>query len=176
MSSLFNSDETDEPFTHCCDCGCDLASADMYVVNKSYARTECVFEFAMCFTCREEMNAKLSEKSRVAMFDFMHDNANMETRQKALGNDSEVEAYLESCLTCGKNRHHAAGYTSGAIFANNALVKGPFPIIICDTCERTLAETVSEETRNVWDKFVADNFPAPPAEVKSPPRRKPVII
>lgn len=151
-------------------------SADMYIVNKSYAGTECVFEFAMCFGCREAMNAKLSEKSRVAMFDFMHDNANMEERQEKLGNDSDTEAYMENCLTCGKDRKDAAGYTSGAMFTNTEIIKGPFPMIICDQCELTLSETVSEETRDVWDKFVADNFPAPPSDVKLPTRRKPVII
>ena len=150
--------------------------AEMYIINQSYAGTECVFEFAMCFTCRDEMNAKLSEKSRVAMFDFMHDNANMEERMETLGNDSATEDYLKSCLTCNKDRENAAGYTSGAMFTGSNILKGPFPMIICDQCELTLSETVSEETRNVWDKFVADNFPAPPSDVKLPRRRKPVII
>lgn len=150
--------------------------ADMYIINQSYVGTECVFEFAMCMTCREEMNAKLSEQSRVAMFDFIHDHAHMDARIERLGTESDTEAYLETCLTCQRDRKEAAGFTSGAMFTGQSLIKGPFPMIICDQCELKLAETVSEQTRDVWEKFVADNFPAPPSDIKLPRRRKPVVL
>lgn len=176
MSSSFKSHETGEAFTNCCDCGCALEEADLYIVNQSYAGDECVFEFAMCMSCRDAMNAKLSEDSRVAMFDFMHDNADMEAREKKLGENSETEKYIEHCLTCDQPRDQVKGYTAGALFQSSNLIKGLVPMIICDQCELKLAENISDETRDVWDKFIADNFPAPPSNVKLPKRRKPVII
>ncbi len=147
----------------------------MHIVNQSYVGTECVFEFAMCFECREKMNDKLSEKSRVAMFDFMHDNTDMESREEKLGNEAETDDYIATCLTCRKPRENTQSYTLGAMFSSNHLVKGPFPMLICGDCEGKLGETISDETRDVWDKFIGEHFPGPPSEIKFP-TGKPVLI
>lgn len=147
----------------------------MHIVNQSYVGDECVFECAMCLSCRENMHKKLSEKSRVAMFDFMHDNADMESREKNLGTDSDTDAYISSCITCGKPRHDTQNYTLGALFSSNQLVKGPFPMLICGECERKIGETISDETRSAWDQFIGDHFPGPPSEVKLP-TGKPVLL
>ena len=129
----------------------------MYIVNQSFAGDECIFEFAMCLSCREKMNGQLSEKSRVAMFDFMHDHADMETREQQLGT-------------------HAPTYSLGAMFTGNHLIKGPFPILICDDCELKINETISAETRDTWDKFIGEHFPGPPSEAHIPTRPKPVLF
>lgn len=176
MPSLFDSHETGQPFSHCCDCGCELNHASMHIVNQSYVGDECVFEFAMCLECREKMNAQLSEKSRVAMFDFMHDHTDMESREQQLGDSAETDAYIDQCITCGQSRQETPNFTLGAMFSGNHLIKGPFPMLICSTCEEKLGATISAETRNVWDKFIADNFPGPPSEVTLPTNHKPVLI
>jgi len=148
----------------------------MHIVNKSYVVGECVFELAMCMECREDMNAQLSEESRVAMFDFMHDNTNMEQREQELGTESETEAYLASCITCGADSTNLTNYSIGGMFSDQHLIKGPFPMLICGCCEEKLAETISDETRDVWDKFIGEHFPGPPSEVKLPTGSKPVIF
>ena len=176
MDPLFNSHETGTAFTHCCDCNCELTDASFHIVNQSYSGSECIFEFAMCYSCREKLNAQLSEESRVAVFDFMHDNTDMEKREKSLGNNSETEAYIEHCVTCNKPRKEAAGYTLGAMFVDQTILKGQFPILICDTCELELSEKISDETRDVWDKFIEENFPCPPSDAKLPKQRKPVML
>ncbi len=172
----FNSYETHRPFTHCCDCGCKLNDADMHIINQSFVGEECVFEFAMCLDCREKINDQFSEESKVSMFDFMHDNADMESRQETLGHDSPAEAYIENCITCGKARPEAKSYTLGAMFSRSDLIKGPFPLLICDDCETRMAEAISEETRNFWEDYVAEHFPGPPSEVDIPTKTKPILI
>lgn len=176
MSTTFDSLETGEPFRNCCDCGCKLLEAEMFVVNKSYVGDECVFEFALCFQCREKMHAQLSEPSKVAMFDFMHDHIDMEAREEQLGTDSATEDYIQECISCHQPRESVGSYTLGAMFAGSDLIKGPFPMLMCGTCEEALAECLSEETRKVWDRFIAENFPGPPSEVKLPTGSKPVFI
>ena len=148
----------------------------MFVINKSYVGDECVFEMALCFDCREKMNAKLSEDSRVAMFDFMHDNIDMDARKANLGTESETEDYLAECITCQQPRDAVNSYTLGAMFSGTALIKGPFPMLMCSTCEEALAETISDETRKMWDRFIADHFPGPPSEIKLPKGKKPVLL
>ena len=148
----------------------------MFVVNQSYAGDECIFELALCMDCREKMNAKLSEDSRVAMFDFMHDHIDMDARQEKLGTDSDTEDYISECITCHQPRSTMNHYTLGAMFTGSALIKGPFPMLMCGTCEEALSETLSDETRNMWDRFVEEHFPGPPSEVKLPTGSKPVFI
>lgn len=176
MFEDFNSLETGKPFTHCCACDCKLSEAGMHVINKSYVAGECVFELAMCMDCREDMNSQLSEESRVAMFDFMHDRSDMEKRELELGSDSETAAYLKSCITCGVESNNLTNYSTGAMFCGVELVKGPFPMLICGSCEEQLAETISDETRDVWDKFIGEHFPGPPSELKLPNGNKPLLM
>lgn len=176
MLTNFYSYETGKPFTHCCDCACKLNDADMHIINQSFVGDECVFEFAMCLDCRERLNDQFSEESKVSMFDFMHDHADMEARQQALGQDSATEAYIENCLTCGKARDSAKTFTLGAMFSRNTLIKGPFPLLICDDCENKLAETISDETRNFWEDYVTEHFPGPPSEVDIPGKPQPILI
>jgi len=176
MSDTFNSFETNAPFQHCCDCGCELAQTEMFIVNQSFAGEECVFELALCHACREKMNSQLSEESRIAMFDFMHDHIDMEARQQALGHDSDTSDYLATCITCHQPREHISNYTIGGMFAGNEMLKGPFPMLMCSTCEEALSETISDETRKMWDDFIASHFPGPPSEVKLPTGTKPVLF
>ncbi len=175
MSSRFDSLETGEPFRHCCACDRSLTDAGMHIVNKSFVGDECVFEMAMCVDCREEMNEQLSEKSRVAMFDFMHDHAEMDTRERELGTESETDAYLANCITCGADAGSLKNFSLGGMFAGDDLIKGPFPMLMCGACEEKLGETISDETRDVWDRFIGEHFPGPPSEVRLP-THKPVLI
>jgi len=174
--TTFHSYETDQAFTECCDCGCHLHDAEMYIINQSFVGDECVFELAMCLPCRERMNEQLSEDSRVAMFDFMHDNADMEARIEKLSHDSKTEDYIQSCVTCDKPRAEAKSFTLGAMFSADHLLKGPFPLLICDDCEAKIAATISDETRKFWDNYITEHFPGPPSEVDLPQKTKPILI
>ncbi len=176
MPDNFYSLETGKPFTHCCACDCQLSEAGMHIINKSYVAGECIFELAMCIECREDMNAQLSEESRVAIFDFMHDHTDMDQREQELGTDSNTEAYLQSCITCGTDAHGLTNYSTGAMFSHTTLVKGPFPMLICSACEEKLGETISDETRDVWDKFIGEHFPGPPSEIELPNGNKPLLM
>ena len=176
MPDRFISLETGKPFSHCCACKCELAEAGMHIVNQSFVKGECVFELAMCMECREDMNAKLSEDSRVAMFDFMHDNTNMQQREEELGTDSDTEAYLAKCISCDAESKDLSSYTIGGMFSDKDLVKGPFPLLMCSACEENLSETISEETRNMWDKFIGEHFPGPPSHVELPTGSKPLFM
>lgn len=148
----------------------------MYVINKSFVGQECVFELALCLSCREKMQSQLSEDSRVAMFDFMHDHIDMEAREELLGTDSDTDAYISECISCHQPKESTNSYTLGAMFAGGDLIKGPFPMLMCGTCEEELNATLSSETRKMWDRFIEEHFPGPPSEIKLPSGSKPVLI
>jgi hypothetical protein len=82
---------------------------------------------------------------------------------------------IEECLTCGREHTDCEGYTYSALFVGRHLVPGPLPIMICDECQETMSENMSDHTKDVKDKFYADNFPGPPSEVDLP-NSKPVFL
>jgi len=172
----FHSFETDEPFSNCCDCGCELIqSAQMYMVQKNYEGTECIMEYALCNGCKEKLDEQISGKSKEALFDFLFDHAEMVDAPDDYTAEDSLKQ-IEECLTCGKERGKCKGYSYSGLFVGSILVPGPMPMMICDECQETIAENLSEHTKDVKDKFYEENFPGPPNEMDLPQRGKPMFI
>lgn len=172
----FYSLETDAPFTHCCDCGCELLqSAQMYMVQKNFDRNECVMEYALCNGCKENLDKQISNKSKESLFDFLFDHAEM-VEAPVDYTAEEALKQIEECLTCGKDRSSCSNYTYSGLFLGSILIPGPMPMMICGGCQEKIAEGLSEETKDVRDKFFEENFPGPPSEMDLPTRGKPMII
>lgn len=174
----FESLETGKPFTNCCDCGCDLTNNyTSYTVQKSYVGNECIFEYAICSDCVESISEQFSEKSREAMFDFFHDRADFEEKLIRLGPDATIDDHIEKCFTCGTLREEATSYSYSGHFMGSILLPGIFPVMFCDKCEEELTECLSEKTREVWERFLQEHFPGPPADALDKPRTgKPILL
>ena len=172
----FHSFETDAPFTECCDCGCELIkSAQMYMVQKNYSGNECVMEYALCSGCKDKLDEQMSDKSKEALFDFLFDHAEMVEAPDDYTTDDAM-AQIEECLTCGKERSKCRGYSYSGLFVGTTLVPGPMPMMICDQCQEKVADDLSEQTKDVRDKFYEENFPGPPSEADLPTKGKPMFI
>jgi len=50
------------------------------------------------------------------------------------------------------------------------------PMMICDSCQEQIAENLSDETKDVKEKFYQENFPGPPSEVDLPQPGKPIFL
>ncbi|MBK1791459.1 hypothetical protein [Persicirhabdus sediminis] len=159
----FLSAETDEVFRQCIHCECQLTTAGLFMVSKAYRGDECTFEYAICMDCREKIHNELSDDSRVAMFDFMHDRVNMPQREEKYKNAANYQLQLDSCATCGLDRQLAESYSTAAVFHNGLMLTGAFPLMICSSCEEEVYQCLSDHTKDVWDKFINDHFPGPPA-------------
>lgn len=171
----FHSLETDETFKNCCDCNCELLdSAQMYMVQKCFSKDECVMEFALCHNCKEKLDEQISGESKEAIYDFLFDHAEMVEPPEDYSFDDAMQQ-IQECLTCGKERKDCEGYTYSGLFVGTHLVPGPLPMMICDDCQSTMSENMSDHTKDVKDKFYADNFPGPPSEVDMP-TSKPVFF
>jgi len=174
----FNSLETETPFTHCCSCHCEFATTEItYMVQKSYVGDECIFEYAICQNCREAISTEFSEKSREAMFDFFHDNADLDEKMRQVPYDATIKEHIQKCITCSTPRSKCKSYSYAGHFLDDFLLPGPFPIMICGTCEESLSNSLSKETRESWNRFIEENFPGPPSESKPIPNHgKPILI
>lgn len=175
IPECFHSLETDAPFTNCCDCGCELiSSAQMYMVQKNFAGDECIMEFALCSPCKEKLDEQISGKSKEALFDFLFDNAEMVEAPADYTAEQSLEQ-IEECLTCGKERGKCKEYSYSGLFVGTHLIPGPMPMMICDDCQESISENLSEHTKDVKNKFYEENFPGPPSEVDLP-TGKPMFI
>jgi hypothetical protein len=171
----FHSLETNGAFKTCCDCACELLdSAQMYLVQKSFSNNECVMEFALCDRCKEKLDEQISGESKEAIYDFLFDHAEMVEAPEDYSQADSLQQ-IEECLTCGKERSECEGYTYSGLFLGTHLIPGPLPMMICDDCQATMSENMSDHTRDVKDKFYAENFPGPPNEVDLP-TSKPVFL
>jgi hypothetical protein len=172
----FHSFETSSAFNSCCDCGCELlVSAQTYMIQKSFSKGECVLEFALCYSCKEKLDQQISAESKEAIYDFLFDNSDVLKQSQGEYSFDEAMQQIEVCLTCNKERKDCEGYTYSGLFVGTQLVTGPLPMMICEECQGELAENLSDHTRNVKEKFYAENFPGPPSEADLP-ATKPIFL
>jgi len=175
IPEAFHSLETDTPFKTCCDCGCELLdSAEMYMVQKSFAKAECVMEFALCDQCKKELDAQISDESKEALYDFLFDNSDV-LKAEHEPDPSEVMQQIEQCLVCERKRSDCESYTYSGLFVGSHIVAGLLPMMICDHCQEAISENMSDHTRDVKDKFYRENFPGPPSEIDLP-NSKPIFL
>lgn len=182
---VFKSDETGKHFRYCASCGLPLReskgpSADgdygivgeevaPYLVAKSYHKGECIFEYALCEGCRMNMAEELSEESKQFLQRFFEERMNLAQRSKRLSRTTDVNAWMETCATCGKKRDEMESYSIAALFYQDSLMIDPYPVCFCSECEEEIQNNLSEETRRVWDDFVETNFDSPPANARDLP-------
>jgi len=171
----FHSLETGTAFENCCDCGCELLeSAQMYMIQKCFSNGECAMEFALCDRCKEILDGQISSESKEAMYDFLFDNTIIND-QKDHQTATEAMQQIEECLTCSKKKSVCKTFTYSGLFIGKHLIPGPLPMMICEDCQGSIAENMSDHTRDVKNKFYEENFPGPPSEVDLP-TSKPMFL
>jgi len=169
MSELirwFDSVETNKAFKFCkvCDLPLPLAS-DVWVVNKHYHRSECVLEYAICEPCRDVVSESFSEASKAAIRGFLESEIDWEQCMldwMALDHPAER---MDHCVACRLPRAQMEGFTVSAQFGmDGSLIEGALPFLMCQSCVAQITATLSDESRKVWQNFIADNFEGPDAD------------
>ncbi len=173
---IFHSDYTSQPFDACDDCGIELRSGLLHIIQKAIVAGETVFELALCVRCVSRLNEEYSEQSREAIQQFINEQApGAQTPDEAQGvwpvlldDDQDPLSNLERCGFCDKPRLECRRYCIAGIFAagQGALtaMTGPldFPLTICDDCNIRMNDRVSQQTRDRWNRFVEEHFDGPP--------------
>ena len=172
----FQSFELEGPFKNCCKCKRELTEIeDPYVINKQIERGECVMEFALCLKCHAEVSSEMSEESRMTMQNFIAENADMEKRSEHFPGPP-VETWIAECVTCESPLVEQESYSLGGLVEFGHFQYGPYPLMVCGDCQAKVQEKLSKQTRERWDKFIAENFDGPPAGVEPLPGRTPVLF
>ena len=157
-------EETGEPFSHCIHCKLPLVEiANLWLVNKDYHRGECVLEYSICKTCRDDLTEQLSEESKKAVRDFLESEIDWPARSQEFMLIHDEAERFSSCIACRKKRELCEGFAISALYdAAGNLITGPLPLLICHDCSGQMKALLSEQSREVWKRFLTDHFDGPP--------------
>jgi hypothetical protein len=166
MDGWLNSEETGEPFTHCLCCKVPLVEIDApWLVNKEIIRDECVLEYAICQPCRDRVADQLSEESKASVRKFLETEIDWEERIKEFMLEHDAAARFRRCISCATPRIELDGFGISALYdSSGALVNGPLPLLICLPCIGKMTASLSVQSREVWRKFLSENFTGPPSD------------
>lgn len=152
----YHSEYEDRPFQACTRCGESLADvADGYQIVKYWHNGETTYEYAICHACHEGLLREISNESRERLEKFHAEHFNARRGR-------------ERCAVCGCLDDEIPQQE----FSRTAFVVGEnlqTEILVCGQCTQRMQELMSEHTRGVWERFLAENFPtAPSGELPEP--------
>jgi len=192
IPEIFWSAYSGEPFVRCIDCEVPLIESNLYIIQKRFVAGEAIFEMAMCERCRDKMIQEYSEETRRNITAFIReqfkkplapDNAapaeDVTVVEFQEINDPEdgtamLDQCIEFCMLCGIRREDCHRYSlTGLCRADEIIAQitpiSRTPLMVCEKCELGMADLVSQQTRDSWDRFIQKHFDGPPGvETDSP--------
>lgn len=153
----------ERPFRTCTRCGESLAEFEEgYRVSKNFKQDEVIIEYALCFPCLENMMNEASDESKAALARFQNDRLR------------DVSGFDE-CSLCERTMAEARGdeYALMAMCQGNDMFDSA---MVCIDCMQEMAEIISDETRQSWNRFREENFPGVPADFEPMPSRPAPMI
>ena len=171
IPSAFYSFADDGPFRRCVACEKDVVEDhDVYVVQKTFAGDEVVFEYALCSACHERVFGGMSKASTANIRAFFHQRVDLEARRLRLEHDSQrtIDQWIGACATCGIDRDECNGYSIAAACGGEDILYYHLPLLICQQCEIEIQDVLSKKTREMGEDFVEAYFDGPPANLNVP--------
>ena len=173
LPEQFYSDETGTPFSNCYDCGKPAdACEDGYLIQKAYANGETIMEMAICCDCHQKLQTSYSKESKDKIWNFYLDHGDFPGRLKKffplpVGNP---DLWINHCMTCGATRRSVPEYIVAAHVFEGDLVYGETPLMICFNCMNKIVKLLSEESRDVYDRWMDRVLPQAPETSDDKPR------
>ena len=151
----FHSEYEERPFQSCTRCGEMLEEiAEGYQLFKLYRGGEAVYEYALCHPCHAGVVKQFSDESKERLAEFHEHRVTLNLGRwkcavcgNARGEDGEEEFSLTAACQARRLIHE---------------------LMVCGGCRREMQSLLSRETREVWDRFVDENFPGVPEGTTSP--------
>jgi hypothetical protein len=170
MDEWLASEETGEAFSHCLCCKMPLVEIDaQWLVNKEFLGIECVLEYAICQPCRDLVTDQLSEESKESVRRFLEHEIDWDQRMKEFMLSHDLAERFKGCIACQVPREDLPGFGLSALFdSGGSLVTGPLPLLICQPCISRMTAALSDESREVWRRFLSEHFTGPPNDSSFP--------
>jgi hypothetical protein len=150
----FWSFETGESFKHCSLCNLNLReSGTPYLIEKAFNKTEVIFEYALCWECREKVMHELSQKSLARIGNYFEEHVDQEKRLKTLMNKqpNDPEDWIAHCLVKGTPLADMEEYQIGGQFVGGRMVLNDFPFALGGAAIDEIVELLSNETLGIMN-------------------------
>ena len=196
IPKMFWSVYSEKPFQSCLKCKVPLVEANTFVVQKRVVGDETVFEMAMCERCREQMANEFSEETRENLTNHMNEQLLNSAEKLAAEADDDghivvaeitddevgqkmMNDSIDHCMMCEKARSECHRYSLMSLCSDDQLIAQVTPIVrtpmmMCEDCEGSMSDLVSQKTRDQWNDFVEEHFDGPPGVSLDSPSSYPI--
>lgn len=184
INPIFHCFETGSPFEKCSKCNSHLdTTLQPYIIHKDWGPNDLSSEFALCFSCIEDLRESTSKESRQKIESFIQSSGGLEKHKEILESGSKNDAGSDSreidhCILCTRDIERPGAPHS---LTCSVIHTGPFAIpqaiATCGACEEQLMELLSKETKDSWDGFYESIIDSPPVDmVDLPGPKKPCVV
>lgn len=152
----FWSFETGNPFQRCFMCDGDLCDEGCnYLIEKAVRNDEVIFEYAICWLCRIELEKEFSEQSLRLIENYFNEHVDIEQRRveclEKFGTD--YQKWIERCMIKHKPREECEEYQLYAWCVDRDLVFTGMPYMLSSECIDDIIELLSDETIGAINEF-----------------------
>ena len=139
-------------------------------LEKIYQAREVIFEYAVCESCKSEMNGQISAESLVNLADYFMDHyQGFEQREPLLKTfDNSIHEWINECIFTGTLRSECQDFQLCAECAGDQLTVSFMPFMVSGHATEEIQSLLSEETQKSFRRF-SQNVLNPPADVKNLP-------
>ena len=149
IPEMFYSFETGEPFQTCNLCGKDLMEdRENYLIEKAFKNDETLFEYAMCWECREKMRGEISQQSMRLIDNYFDEHVSLiDWRKNCLESHGySAEGWLSHCLVKGTSIDETEDYQIFGHFVDHNIDFSGFPYALSDAAMEDLVNLLSDKT------------------------------
>ena len=180
----FFSTETDKPFTHCISCETNLLSPDVrYVIekaitsNKEYNATDTIFEYALCYTCYQNILKSMSDTSIANIQNYFMENGQQVQKRvmEFIQGKVKVDDLINFCAIKGTARKDLQEYQIACHCIGQCINNLYPPLMIGHEAMDEMMQLLSNKTLGEIDRFYNDIIDIPP-EFKDILEDRPVFI
>lgn len=166
---VFWSDLTGKPFERCIQCNRYLLEDGVgYFVEKAFQKykgkkiTSTVFEYAMCYGCRDELSEVFSTETKERIDAFLGPYFDRNKRLKELDVNATVEDRIRHCIVDKEEASEAGSYQIMAQCDGSDILLDLMPMMIRGEVMDRIVDLISDKSMDEFNRFMDQNFTGPP--------------
>lgn len=178
VPELFYPFENEEPFKECARCSVELIESNTeYFIEKALKPQDTIYEYAVCFSCAESAQQKMSQDSHQKVKAFFDERMRLiEHRGSMLEkHDLEYAFWLDHCVVDGTPVSEMQKYQVMAHCQGPNMLFSVFPYCLGARAADELVSILSAETLEELDRLGDELIDIPP-ELRSLWHRKPMLV
>ncbi|MBU0766085.1 MAG: hypothetical protein KJ607_14775 [Bacteroidetes bacterium] len=161
----FRSYISGKPFENCIACEKYLLdSGTQYFIEKAIRKDEVEVEYAICFSCVEQMRNKMSEESMNKTQGYFQSVVNINERYNKIQADPDPswKKWIANCLVKGTPITQLEEYQLYAHCDGKYMINSVFPYMVGSAAIEEMQELLSAKTKEELDRFMDEHFGLPP--------------